>query len=218
MSEKTCTKCLKLKPVNLFDRRSEGVNRYASHCKQCRSEYRKNKHALTPLNSKEKWQTLLKIKRQKADYHTNRKAYSCKNKEAIVRKMVINQMLRDCGGDYSGVLKSSINREGLIFNYITVCSSCLRTKVFTEFNKDSCNKNGLTHKCRDCTIAYRNTNWLKNKDKRLLDKKSLRDSASDSYIRELVVKRKLITSRHIPQSLIRLYRINLKISRFLKDA
>lgn len=190
---KECTKCHQIKIMNDFHKRSDGINKYASHCIQCISERGK------------------KLRRKSQDYHIARKRLLRCNKEAILNQKVIHaafnqhQIIKKYTPTYLG------------FSYITICSSCLDIKTYSDFGIDKHNQQGLTHKCKSCTHEYRNKNWWDNREKRLSDKSLSRSKCSDSYIRELIVKRKKSKALNIPLSLISLYRQNLKITRFIKS-
>lgn len=45
------------------------------------------------------------------------------------------------------------------------CTKCNKVKDFSEFNKDSRNKDGLWSSCKECKAAYRRSYYLKNKEK-----------------------------------------------------
>lgn len=230
MDGKTCTKCTTFKMLTEFDKRSEGVNRFASQCKKCRSEYRKEKYLADPEKHKARWRASAQKKRCNPDFHIARKKYLQENKQAIaIQKAVYRSLNRDrfrqCAQSDRDALKDSYIRSLLskkfnkakMFEFITVCSACLSVKPYFDFGVDKWNKTGLTHKCKECTHEYRNKNWQANREKRLNDKLLLRQSCSDSYIKELILKRKKAKAESISASLIALYRENLKITRFIKN-
>lgn len=45
-----------------------------------------------------------------------------------------------------------------------ICRSCNTSKVFSEFNKNSSRKDGLSNKCKVCNKAYLREHYLNNKE------------------------------------------------------
>ena len=114
------------------------------------------------------------------------------------------------------------------------CYKCKKIKTLDRFYKKSSNTTDmLSGRCKKCDNAFK-TNWRKNNPekvkiyererwrngkKRLDDisrSKKYRDELHDSYIRELMTKRfKGLKPNDIPDNLVRLWKINLKLKRAL---
>lgn len=229
MTTKICTRCGEVKSFSQFHKRSEGVNKYASHCKECRNNERKKKYDENPEKYRQRWRARAAKKRLRPEYLEKRKHYSLEHKMQIANKKRIHFQLnaacyqewyRNYKGNLDGTYIKSLIKDGLInkvvFRYLKVCSKCFDQFDFKEFNRDAWNKDGYTHQCKHCVAGRRKAQWWRDREKRLLAKKINRSNCSDSYIRELVVKRKRAAINHIPQSLINLYRENLRITRFIK--
>ena len=230
MESKKCTKCSITKLLVDFNKRTDRVGAYESHCKKCRSEYRREKYLADPEKYKARWRASAQKKRCNPNFHIARQKYLQENKQAIAIQKAVYRSLnrgrfRQWAQDDRDALKDSYIKSLLskkfnrakMFEFITVCSACLSVKPYFDFGVDKGNKTGLTHKCKECTHEYRNKNWQANREKRLADKSLLRSNYSDSYIRELFNKRRKCKSSHIPKELIALYRENLRITRFIKE-
>ena len=115
------------------------------------------------------------------------------------------------------------------------CYKCKKVKNLDRFYKKSSNTTDmLSGRCKKCDNALK-TAWRKNNPekvriyekgrwkngkKRLDDisrSKKYRDELSDSYIRELMTKKfEGLKPKDIPNDLVKLWKINLKLKRALK--
>mgnify|MGYP003153305210 FL=1 len=113
------------------------------------------------------------------------------------------------------------------------CCRCKETKDISMFYRDKNRKDGRRYNCKVCseisTKKWRdnnpdkyskyNCNPRRNKEIRAKSKlrsKTNRENLTDSYIRDLITMQNTsLKPKDIPNSLVKLWRINLKLKRAL---
>ena len=113
------------------------------------------------------------------------------------------------------------------------CNKCKSTKDISLFYKCSSKKDKKSSNCKKCDDIAK-TNWRKNNpvkvkayekgrwrnsDKRKKDHArgfKYRIELADTYIRDLIIKKsEFLTRKDIPDEMVEIYRLNLKLKREL---
>ena len=116
---------------------------------------------------------------------------------------------------------------------IKTCTKCKAKKDISLFYRNKCRSDGRQANCKECHGAS-TRNWRKNNPEKYLAydrnrkrnpkkaKKSImrsrkhRKEMSDGYIRDLMTMHSKLEPKDIPNELVEIHRLNLKLKRQLK--
>ena len=118
-------------------------------------------------------------------------------------------------------------------NLTKKCNKCKKVKDVSNFYKRNDRTNGYRYICNVCdniesNERRRKSGWISEKKRQgkgsrhsklcKINSQKHRDEMSDMYIRSLITKKsKGLKPEDIPEELVELYRLNLKLKRLLRD-
>lgn len=141
MNKKICTKCNIIKDTNQFYKLKTGKFGVDSKCKECKSEYEKNKNVEYNPNEFKVCKGC-NIKKTTTDFHKHKS-----------KKFGVDSRCKQCKNQYE---KNRNNQYDP--NAIKLCGICKIEKPSTKFNKNKAGKFGIRSQCKQCQSEFYQNN------------------------------------------------------------
>ena len=215
---KTCSTCKKCLSNDMFFRDRSRKDGFRSVCKKCEKVYQVKNAEKRKLRDKERY-----LASDKKELKAKKKAYYLKN---IEKYRELNRLWRLKNPDKVKISQRKYylanfekNREKCrLWQLQNPDKSKLSTKKWYLRNLERVKESNKTwrSKNRNKVNKWNSVSYSANREKILKRKKYYSATLSDSYIKQLIVDRTLLSMTVIPKELIELKRVTIQIKRQLK--